>query len=98
MEAALHGLENMKQLRFSGRETSILRAIDFANGSMGAEILVKTKLDAEEAMDILNSLLDAGYIETNPPQQEHVKIEQFHRLMYEVNPAFAHDLKKAMIR
>jgi hypothetical protein len=88
----------MKQLRFSGRETAVIRAIDFANGTIGGEILVKTRLDAEEAMDILNGLLDAGYVETNPPQQEHVKIENFHLLMYEINPAFAHDLKKAMIR
>jgi DNA-binding MarR family transcriptional regulator len=94
----MKGLETMKQLRFSGRETCILRAIDFANGSLGAEIIHKTRLDAQEAMEILNSLLDAGYVETNPPQQEHVKIEQFDALHYEVNPAFAHELKKVMVR
>jgi hypothetical protein len=88
----------MKQLRFSGRETSILRAIDFANGSAGAEIALKTRLEPEDALDILNGLLDAGYIETNPPQQQHVTLDQFDMMQFEVNPAFAHDLKKAMIR
>jgi hypothetical protein len=88
----------MKELRFSGRETAILRAIDFANGSMGAEILVKTKIDAEEALDVLNGLLDVGYIETNPPQQEHVERKAFYRMIFEVNPAFAHQLKKALVR
>jgi len=88
----------MKELRFSGREMSILRAIDFANGNLGAEITHKTRLDSQEAMEILNSLLDAGYVETNPPQQEHVKIEQFETQQYEVNPSFAHDLKKALVR
>jgi hypothetical protein len=88
----------MKELRFSGRETAILRAIDFANGTMGAEILIKTKIDAQEALDILNGLLDSGYIETNPPQQEHVELKLFYRMMFEVNPAFAHQLKKTMVR
>jgi DNA-binding MarR family transcriptional regulator len=88
----------MKQLRFSGRETAVLRAIDFANGTTGEEILAKTRMDAEEAMDILNGLMDAGYVETNPPQQAHVTLDQFNSMLYEINPAFAHDLKKAMIR
>jgi len=88
----------MKQLRFSGRETAILRAIDFSNGTMGAEILVKTKIDSHEALDILNGLLDTGYIETNPPQQEHVEIKAFYRMMFEINPAFVHELKKALVR
>jgi len=88
----------MKQLRFSGRETAVLRAIDFTNGTTGEEIVAKTRLDAEEALDILNGLLDAGFVETVPPQQHHVLLNEFNLLTYEVNPAFAHDLKKALIR
>jgi DNA-binding MarR family transcriptional regulator len=88
----------MRLLKFSGRETAIIRAIDFATGTSGAEILVKTRIEPQEALDILNSLLDAGYIETNPPQQEHVERRAFYATHFEVNPAFVHQLKKSMVR
>jgi DNA-binding MarR family transcriptional regulator len=88
----------MKQLKFSGREASILRAIDFTNGTLGAEIVVRTRIEPEEALDILNSLLDSGYIETNPPQQEHVERKAFYMMMFEVNPAFIHQLRKSLVR
>jgi hypothetical protein len=88
----------MKTMKFSGRETSVLRAIDFATGTTGAEILVKTRIEAQDALDILNSLLDAGYLETNPPQQEHVELKAFYHVLWEVNPAYAHELRKTFIR
>ena len=85
-------------MKFSGREAAIIRAIDFATGTIGAEILVKTRLDAQDALDILNGLLDAGFIETNPPQQEHVQRNAFYMMTFEVNPAFIHELRKALVR
>ncbi len=85
-------------MKFSGRESSVLRAIDFATGTIGAEIVAKTRIDAQDALDILNSLLDAGYLETNPPQQEHVELDAFHHILWEVNPAYAHELRKSFIR
>jgi DNA-binding MarR family transcriptional regulator len=88
----------MKTLKFSGREISILRAIDFATGTIGAEILVKTRIDAQDALDILNALLDAGFIETNPPQMDHVQLAVFYHTIFEVNPAYAHELRKTFIR
>jgi hypothetical protein len=88
----------MKLMHFSGRETAILRAIDFANGTAGDEILVRTRMDAQEALDILNSFLDIGYIETNPFQQTHVERRALYSTMFEVNPAFVHELKKALVR
>jgi DNA-binding MarR family transcriptional regulator len=88
----------MKTLKFSGREASIIRAIDFATGTTGAEILVKTRFDAQDALDILNALLDAGFIETNPSQQEHVEMEAFYNMGFEVNPAYTHQLRKSLIR
>jgi hypothetical protein len=88
----------MRVLKFSGREASVIRAIDFATGTSGAEILLKTRIDAQEALDILNSLLDVGYVETNPAQQTHVERKAFYHMMFEVNPAFVHELKKALVR
>jgi len=88
----------MKQMHFSGREASILRAIDFATGSVGAEIVLRSRMDAEDALDILNGMLDVGYIETTPNQQTHVDRWAFSTTMFEVNPAFAHELKKSLLR
>jgi hypothetical protein len=87
----------MKTLKFSGRETSVLRAIDFATGTLGAEIVVKTRIDAQDALDILTALLDAGFIETNPPQNDHVALAAFYHTIFEINPAYAHDMKKSFI-
>jgi len=88
----------MKLMRFSGREASVLRAVDFAIGTIGADIVLRTRMDAQEALDILNSFLDAGYIETVPAQQYHVERRAFYTTMFEVNPAFVHELKKSLIR
>lgn len=87
----------MKNLKLSGRESAVFRAVDFATGTIGAEILVKTRIEAQDAVDILNSFLDAGYIETNPPQQDHVELNAFYHTIFEINPAYAHDIKKALI-
>ena len=88
----------MRDMKFSGREACILRSIDMANGTIGADILLRTRMEAQEALDILNGMLDMGFLETNPPQQTHVQRWVFNTTMFEVNPAFAHDLKKALVR
>jgi hypothetical protein len=88
----------MRLLKFSGREAAVVRAIDFANGANGADILLRTRIDAQEALDILNSLMDVGYVETNPPQQHHVERRAFYNTQFEVNPAFVHELKKSLVR
>jgi hypothetical protein len=88
----------MKNMKFSGREASLVRAIDFATGTIGAEILIKTRIDAEDALEILNGLLDAGFIETNPPQQNHVDLKAFYHTIFEANPAYMREMRKALIR
>jgi DNA-binding MarR family transcriptional regulator len=88
----------MRALNFSGREASVLRAIDFALGTLGADIVLRCRMDPQDALDILNGLLDIGYIETSPVQQTHVQRWNFSTTMFEVNPAFAHELKKALVR
>ena len=88
----------MRELKFSGRECAVLRAIDFATGTNGAEIVVKTRIEPADACDILNGLLDVGFIETNPASQERVAVERFYHTHFEVNPAYIHPLKKALIR
>jgi hypothetical protein len=88
----------MKIMKFSGRELAVIRALDYTSGTLGAEILVKTRINPEDALDILNGLLDAGYIETNPAQFTHVSTAEFSDTIFEVNPAYAHELKKTLVR
>jgi hypothetical protein len=84
-------------MKFSGRETSVIRSIDFATGTMGAELLAKTRIEFADLLDILNGLLDAGYIETNPPTLEHLDPKTFYHTVFEVNPAYAQTLRKAVV-
>jgi hypothetical protein len=88
----------MKLFKFSGRETSVIRAIEFNEGMNGAEILLRTRIQAEECVDILNGLMDAGYVETTPAQQHHVELNALEQTHFEINPAYVHELKKAMVR
>jgi hypothetical protein len=88
----------MRLLKFSGREAAIVRAIDFATGTLGAELLVRTRIGAEEVVEIINGLMDAGYVETNPPRHGHVERGEFYWTMFEANPAFVHQLREATAR
>jgi hypothetical protein len=88
----------MKELKFTGREAAVLRAVDFAVGTAGADILIRTRMDGEEVLDILNGLLDVGFLETVPVQHTHVARWALNSTMFEINPAFAHDIKRALIR
>jgi hypothetical protein len=88
---------DMKKIKFSGREVAVLRAIDFSLGSTGGAIMERTRLEAEETLDIVNSLMDTGYIETNPPCA-FVEVFALFDTLFEINPAYVHDLRQAIIR
>jgi hypothetical protein len=88
----------MREMNFSGREACVLRAIDMALGTIGADIVLRTRMEPQEALDILNGMLDMGFVEISNGQQHHVTRWAFNTTMFEVNPAFVHDLKKALIR
>lgn len=87
----------MKKMKFSGREMAALRAIDFATGTTGAEIMDRTRIEPDELLDILNGLLDAGYVETIP-MCERLKAEALADALFEVNPAYVHELRGAIVR
>lgn len=87
----------MKKMKFSGREVAVLRAVDFATGTTGGEIVERTHIEPEELLDILNGLLDAGYVETIP-MCERVKAEALPDILFEVNPAYVHELRSAIVR
>src|SRR5207302_6738295 len=97
MEVAFLQWQSMKKIKFSGRETAVLRTIDFSTGISGSEIIERTHLEADELLDIINGLMESGFVETNPAS-ERVEIFGLFETIFEINPAYAHDLREAIIR
>ena len=87
----------MKKIKFSGREAAVLRAIDFSLGASGGEIIERTHIEPNEALEILHGLMDTGYVET-PSMVERINPGAFVNTVFEVNPAYAHDLREALKR
>src|SRR5205823_1521674 len=73
----------MKKIKLSGREIAVLRAIDFSLSTGGYDILERTHIELHELTDILNGLMDAGYVETNPPS-ERVAADELQATLFEV--------------
>ena len=90
-------LLRMKQIKLSGRERAVLRAIDFSTGTLGQDLLEHTGLQAEDLVDILNGLMEVGYAEV-VPFSEHTSLETFATSTFEVNPSYALELREAMKR
>ena len=87
----------MKQIKLSGRETAVLRAIDYSTGNTGEEIRERTQLAPEDLADILHGLCDVGYIECFPSADQ-ITENNYAELRFEINPSYALDLKEAMKR
>ncbi len=87
----------MRQIKLSGREATVVRAIGFTEATMGAEIQDYTRMDAEDVTDTINSLMSAGYVESVPFYEE-VQIAEMPVTAFEVNAAYIHELKQALSR
>lgn len=87
----------MKQIKLTGRERSVLRYIDWNSGTRGDELLDLTKLEPEDLVDVLNGLMEVGYVEVVPYAHQ-TSIETFREKTFEVNPGYALELKAAMMR
>jgi hypothetical protein len=87
----------MKQIKLSGREMAVLRAIDYAVGSTGQEIHERTNIEAIDVADILNGLCDVGYVEVFP-EVKLVTGENCAASRFEVNPSYWQQLKETMRR
>ncbi len=88
---------DMKQIKLSGREQAILRAIDYATGSSGEEIRERTQMEDVDIADVLNGLCDVGYVETFP-LIDPVTDRNYEATRFEINPSYALQLKEAMKR
>ncbi len=87
----------MRNIKLTGREASVVRAIGFAEPMLGAEIQDSTRMEPEDVTDTLNSLLSAGFAECIP-YQEQVELAAMPVTSFELNPAYAHELRAALIR
>ncbi len=87
----------MKQIKLSGREQAVLRAIDYTSGSTGEEIQEKTQIEASDVADILNGMSDIGFVETFPPT-DLVTFANYATTRFEINPSYAQQIKTALRR
>jgi negative regulator of sigma E activity len=87
----------MRQIKLTGRETTVVRAIGFTESMLGAEIQDFTRMESEDVTDTLNSLMGAGFVESIP-YYEQVQLAEMPVTAFEVNPAYAHELRQALSR
>lgn len=87
----------MRNIKLSGREATIVRAIGFTEAMMGAELQDQTHMASEDVTDTLNSLMSAGFVESVPYREE-VQLAEMPVTAFELNPAYAHELKQALYR
>lgn len=87
----------MRMIKLSGREASVLRAIGFTSSMLGAEIQDYVKMESDDVTDVLNSLMAAGFVESIP-YTEQIDLAQMPVTSFEVNPAYTHELRRALIR
>jgi hypothetical protein len=85
----------MRVIRLSGREASVVRAIGYSEVTLGTEIQDSTHMDLEDVADVLNSLIAAGFVESVPYSEE-VSLADLPGTTFELNPAYVHELKEAI--
>jgi len=81
----------------TGREASIVRAIGFTESMLGAEIQDLTRMELEDITDTVNGLIAAGFVESIPYSEE-VQMADMPATAFELNPAYVHELRQALIR
>lgn len=87
----------MRQIKLTGREASVVRAIGFTESMLGSEIQDHARMESEDLTDTLNGLIAAGFVETIP-YCEQVQLAEMPVTAFELNPAYVHELREAMLR
>ena len=85
----------MKNIRLSGREATVVRSLGFALGMNGTELLEHSRLSEDDLVDVLNGLMEVGYVECTP-FAEQTSVAALPTTEYEVNSAYAHELKTSL--
>src|SRR5436309_7026871 len=96
MEAANFSID-MRTVKLSGREASVVKAIGFTDSMLGAEIQDYVRMESEDVTDTLNSLMAAGFVESIP-YTEQIQLAEMPVTSFELNPAYTHELKRALNR
>jgi hypothetical protein len=86
----------MRIIRLSGREASVVRAIGFSDSALGSQIQDMTRMQLEDATEVVNSLLAAGFVESIPYAEE-VTLAEFSVTSFGINPAYSHQLRSAIL-
>ena len=87
----------MRKIKLTGREATLIRAIGFTEAKLGSEIMDYTRMDPEDVTDTLNGLMSVGLLETVPYVEE-VGMAEMPVTAFEMNPAYVHELKDALLR
>ena len=87
----------MRAIKLTGREATVVRAIGFTEASIGAEIQDSARMELEDVTDTLNSLMSAGFVESIPYFEE-VQMAEMPATAFEVNPAYAQELRRAIAK
>lgn len=85
------------RVKLTGREASVVRAIEFAESILGADIQDHVRMESEDVTDTLNSLMAAGFVESIPYAEE-VQLAEVPVTAFELNPAYTHELKRSLVR
>jgi hypothetical protein len=85
----------MRQIKLTGREATVVRALGFTEPMLGAEVQDYTRMAMDDVSDTLNALIAAGFVESIP-YAESVPLADVPVTSFEVNPAYAQGLKEAL--
>ena len=88
---------SVREVKLTGREATIVRAIGFTESMLGAEIQDHVRMESEDVTDTLNSLMAAGFVESIP-YAEQIQLAEMPVTAFELNPAYGHELKRALMR
>jgi hypothetical protein len=87
----------VRSIKLTGREASVVRAIGFSESMLGAEIQDFSRMELEDVTDTLNGLIAAGFVESIPYTEE-VQMAEMPATAFEINPAYVHELRQALVR
>ena len=87
----------MRQIKLTGREANVVRAIGFAEPMLGTEIQDFTRMEGEDVTDTLNGLMAAGFVGSIPYSEE-VQLAEMPVTQFEINPGYVQSLRDALVR
>src|SRR5947207_14072816 len=86
----------MRQVKLTGREASVVRAIGFTESMLGAEIQDFVRMESDDVTDTVNSLMAAAFVESIP-YSEQIQLAAMPLTAIELNRADTHELNPRLI-